>query len=98
MSGAMSVTSSSSVMPQMAAYFESIEMLVRLLMVEKMLSCENLVMPVMKQKRISASFAFNWMKNSCITSRNPSNNSGRWSLSNSGASYSSMMTATCLPV
>ena len=58
MSGAIWATNSSSVMPQMAAYLASMEMLVRLLMVEKMLSCENLVMPVMKQKRIKASLAF----------------------------------------
>ena len=58
MSGAIWVTNSSSVIPQMAAYLESIEMLVRLLMVEKMLSCENLVMPVMKQKRIIPSHIF----------------------------------------
>ena len=59
MSIAMSLHSSSSVMPQMAAYSDCIEIFVKLLMVEKMLNCENLVMPVMKQNLIMASLAFN---------------------------------------
>ena len=42
----------------MAANWGKSEMLVMLLSVEKMLNCENLVMPVIKQKRIIASFAF----------------------------------------
>ena len=57
-SGCICVSISSPVMPQMAANSGSREMLVMLLSVEKMLSCENLVMPVMKQKRIIASLAF----------------------------------------
>lgn len=45
------VFTSSSVKPQMAEKSGRIDTFFRLLMVEKMLSCENLVMPVMKQKR-----------------------------------------------
>ena len=58
MSSPKVVDSSSSVMPQMVANTGSIVMLVRLLIVEKMLSCENFVMPVMKQNLTIASQAF----------------------------------------
>ena len=58
MSGARVVVSSCSVMPQSAAYLGSMEMMLILLMVEKMLNCENLVMPVMKQHLMSGSNAF----------------------------------------
>ena len=44
-------SSSSCVMPQMALYAGIIEILTRLLICENMLSCENLVMPVMKTNR-----------------------------------------------
>ena len=49
MSSLKTVFTSSSVMPQMAEKSGRIDTFFRLLMVEKMLSCENLVMPVMKQ-------------------------------------------------
>ena len=48
MSCLRTVVSSSFVIPQMAANSGSSVMLAILLMVLKMLSCENLVMPVMK--------------------------------------------------
>ncbi len=49
MSSLKTVLTSCSVKPQMVAKRGSRETFFRLLMVEKMLSCENLVMPVMKQ-------------------------------------------------
>ena len=49
MSGHRVVHSSFSVKPQMVAKVSSKETFNRLLMVEKILSCENFVMPVMKQ-------------------------------------------------
>ena len=58
MSGASVVVSSFSVMPQMAANCGHSVMFVRLLMVEKMLSCENFVMPVMKQNFRCGSSSF----------------------------------------
>ena len=55
---ASTVLTSCSVMPQMAENCGSIVMFFRLLMVEKMLNCENFVMPVMKQNLIIASLSF----------------------------------------
>ena len=49
MSSLKTVCTSCSVKPQMVANLGSKETFFRLLMVEKMLSCENFVMPVMKQ-------------------------------------------------
>ena len=58
MSSWNTVFTSVSVNPQMAENFCSMVTFFRLLMVEKMLSCENFVMPVMKQNLIMASLAF----------------------------------------